>query len=53
MKQLIKHIALLLLSLFSLKTWALPPIVAMGDLHGDYLETLKLLTLILLFKILG
>lgn len=43
MKQLIKHTALLLLSLFSVNTWALPPIVAVGDLHGDYLETLKLL----------
>ena len=31
------------LFLFSLNIWAMAPIVAIGDLHGDYPETLRLL----------
>ena len=43
MKKSIKNTILFLMALFSLNSFALPPILAIGDLHGDYPATVKLL----------
>ncbi|MDC0254270.1 metallophosphoesterase [Bacteriovoracales bacterium] len=43
MKKLIKYTTIFFMTLFPLKSFGLPPIVAIGDLHGDYSQALKLL----------